>query len=605
MFSGPAFGRGLLPAIVRHGGRGAVLAAVILASAWRVACAAPNARSAIDYAEQAVRMMEAGDLRGAALAIRQGQAAEPGSGVLRDMSGALLTLTGSLDDADAAWKAVLADRPADPLATYGLGLVELARGNRTRTLELMDLAGRTGRRDCCMLVSRYAEWLNAPDRVRGSVPLPDSLAVSARGLDGIAAARRGDHATALAALDFAMDGLPGDAFAEPPGLLMTFEPGQPLRSGTGPLPSSFSPVITDPPDAYSGIVLLKPDRVGDDLGYVVFRIDDDRRTIVNSSPYTMAWNTARVPNGVHHIEISVYDSQGVLSTRATRDVRTFNRGGLEQGEGDPRVEQVRSALWQILTPLPSRLALAYAAAECARALGQGAAEERYLFRAAAIEPGFADVRRRLVAVAQARATEPIWRGPADAPVVALTFDDGPKPVFTDQLLAVLAREGVPATFFVIGRHVTAYPDLTRRLMEAGMQIEDHSYTHSNLTILPEREVERELVRTMATVEAACGKIPRYFRPPGGNTNVEVRRIAAQWGLTPCMWTVDGDKFESQGGEALANYMVNHAAPGAILLLHNGRSTTIDALPRIIGGIRRRGLTFVTLDELLRRSAARN
>jgi peptidoglycan/xylan/chitin deacetylase (PgdA/CDA1 family) len=359
-------------------------------------------------------------------------------------------------------------------------------------------------------------------------------------------------------------------------------------------------VIADPPGAVSGVVILAPDQSGPEAGYVVFRIDDDRRTIVNTPPFRLLWNTARVPNGLHHIEISVYDREGVLSTRATRDVRTFNRGAVQQDDLDPGVGEVRAALWRILTPLPSRLALAYAAAGAARALGQTAAEERYLFRAASIEPSFADVRRRLVAVARARATEPVWRGAPDAPVVALTFDDGPKPVFTDQLLAVLAREGVPATFFVIGRHVTANPDLTRRLVEAGMQVENHSYTHSNLTILPPREVERELVRTMATVEASTGRIPRYFRPPGGNTNVEVRRIAAQWGLTACMWTVDGDKFEGRGGDRLVNYMVSHAAPGAILLLHNGRPTTIDALPRIIAGIRSRGLTFVTLDELLRR-----
>jgi len=194
----------------------------------------------------------------------------------------------------------------------------------------------------------------------------------------------------------------------------------------------------------------------------------------------------------------------------------------------------------------------------------------------------------------------LWRGASNDPVVALTFDDGPKPGVTEMLLNVLTTEKVPATFFVIGRHTTANPDLVRKISEAGMQIENHTYTHPNLTILPTAAVERGLLKTIASVRSATGKHMKYFRPPGGNLNSEVTKLAAQWGLTPVMWTVDGESLENGTPDRLIDYILQHAGPGAIILMHNGRMTTIQALPRIIEGLRKRGLGFVTIDQLVER-----
>ena len=90
---------------------------------------------------------------------------------------------------------------------------------------------------------------------------------------------------------------------------------------------------------------------------------------------------------------------------------------------------------------------------------------------------------------------------------------------------------------------------------------------------------------------------RYFRPPGGNVNEDVSRVAARLGLTPCMWTINGEALENGSPNRLIEFIVGRSTPGAIVLLHNGRMTTVEALPKIIEGLRKRGFEFATLDQI--------
>jgi peptidoglycan/xylan/chitin deacetylase (PgdA/CDA1 family) len=386
---------------------------------------------------------------------------------------------------------------------------------------------------------------------------------------------------------------------------MTFEPGTPLRYGSPPLPTGNGLAGKRGQQAnkpYSGVITLSPDQSGSDVGYVVFKIDGGLTSMANTQPFKYVWDTAKVSNGSHKVEIIVYDKAGQIMDRAQRDLRTSNADAPASQTQDQtaRSEQIKSVLWQALTLRPSRHMLAFTGAEAARSAGDMASMQRYLEQAAALEPDYKDTRSRLNALNHCIAEPALWRGASNDPVVALTFDDGPKPGVTEMLLNVLTSEKVPATFFVIGRHATANPDLVKKISDAGMQIENHSYTHPNLTILPTAAVERELLKTIASVRSATGKHMRYFRPPGGNLNNEVTKAAAQWGLTPCMWTVDGESLENGTPDRLIEYVLQHAGPGAIILLHNGRMTTIEALPRIIEGLRKRGLGFVTIDQLAER-----
>jgi peptidoglycan/xylan/chitin deacetylase (PgdA/CDA1 family) len=196
----------------------------------------------------------------------------------------------------------------------------------------------------------------------------------------------------------------------------------------------------------------------------------------------------------------------------------------------------------------------------------------------------------------------LYTGRSDEKLVALTFDDGPKPGVTEPLLDLLTAEHVRATFFVIGRHMQEYPALAKATAAAGMEIANHSYTHRSLTSLTPFEATREMLQTQAAVLALTGQLPRFVRPPGGNWNNRVAAIAREWGLTPCMWSVDVFDSEIISARKVAEAVLTQVKPGSIILMHNGKVSTLQALPTILKELRSRGYHFVTVTELAKRVA---
>lgn len=197
----------------------------------------------------------------------------------------------------------------------------------------------------------------------------------------------------------------------------------------------------------------------------------------------------------------------------------------------------------------------------------------------------------------------LHRLPGDAPMVSLTFDDGPNPHATPLILDVLKREQVRATFFVLGRHADRWPDLVRRIAEDGHQLGNHGYFHHKLHRRGPAYVREDLTRgTEAIARASGGVQPRHFRAPHGFRNPWVTPIAATLGQRTVGWTLGvWDSARPGAGEITRRALAGMRAR-SILLLHDGdgydaeadRLQTADALPRIIDGLRARRLGFVTL-----------
>jgi peptidoglycan/xylan/chitin deacetylase (PgdA/CDA1 family) len=196
------------------------------------------------------------------------------------------------------------------------------------------------------------------------------------------------------------------------------------------------------------------------------------------------------------------------------------------------------------------------------------------------------------------AFRPAGESPAAPLPVALTFDDGPWPHTTGQILAILAQRRAPATFFVVGRQVQRYPQLLRRELAAGMVVGTHSYRHpQRFNRLPARRVREEIIRGRRTLDR-LGVRPVGFRPPGGAASATVVAAAEQLGLRTVVWSVDpADWQPGTTADQLVRRVLAAARPGAIVLLHDGggdRSATVAALPAIIEGLRHLGLTLTTL-----------
>jgi peptidoglycan/xylan/chitin deacetylase (PgdA/CDA1 family) len=196
------------------------------------------------------------------------------------------------------------------------------------------------------------------------------------------------------------------------------------------------------------------------------------------------------------------------------------------------------------------------------------------------------------------------RLPGPDPLVSLTFDDGPNPRATPAVLDALRREGVPATFFVLGRHAERWPELVRRAAAEGHQIGNHGFFHRKLHRRSPAYVRDDLTRGTDAIERAAGVRPRHFRAPHGFRNPWVTPIAASLGQRTVGWSLGVWDSARPGAEVIAARALAGMQAGSILLLHDAdgydpdgdRMQTAEALPAIIDGLRRRGFRFTTLPD---------
>ncbi len=190
-----------------------------------------------------------------------------------------------------------------------------------------------------------------------------------------------------------------------------------------------------------------------------------------------------------------------------------------------------------------------------------------------------------------------FQGDPKKPLVALTFDDAPHPMYIPLVLDALRRTGAKATFFVIGRNAVAYPYFVRDLGKAGHEIANHTYHHVRLPALSEARVRDELGRTNALLEKITGERVRYFRPPGGQYSKATLRIASSLGLTTAFWTDDPADFNNPQPLALEQRFLKRLRPGGIVLLHDNAQSTIPVLTDFVNDARGQGIEFVTLETL--------
>ena len=562
----------------------------------------------LTLAESALAKIAKADYAGAAQQINRALKTSPEDVNLHILAGALLLHTGDGAHARIAFQNALSCDPEDALARYGLGLTHLSNSDRGSALSEFARAERNGGdKSYLLLARRYAQWLGGAQVAIGGAALPDTLSGAEHALDGMSAMQGGDARRASEEMEQAQAALPGDPIVEPGGVLMTFEASHPLTVGANPLPNELiAGGLAAPLPAQkglSGVVEVAPEDAGASVAYVSYELDGRSLGLVNTRPFALNFDTRAVANGWHTLSILLYDNQAVEMRRITRRIRAFNpQNGISAAS--ERILRLRGGLWQTLALRPDRFACAYTLGLAQHKMGNVGAARHWFARACAVRPDSSDARRNMIACGGlAIGGEAMWGGLPDEKVVALTFDDGPKPGITEPLLELLTRMQVPATFFVIGRHVMEYPDLTRQIDASGMEIANHSYTHRNLTKLPPDEVAREVMQTQTAVQAVTGKTPRYLRPPGGNWNGSVANVVRAWGVTPCMWTVDVYGSEVIGAQQVADAVLAQVKPGSVILMHNGKLSTLQALPTVIKELKRRGYAFATVDALARRLAA--
>ncbi len=211
----------------------------------------------------------------------------------------------------------------------------------------------------------------------------------------------------------------------------------------------------------------------------------------------------------------------------------------------------------------------------------------------------------------------VWSVETDRPFCALTFDDGPDPEFTPRILEILARHNVRATFLAMGYNAVRHGRLLQEVVEAGHEFGSHTWSHITLPSATPQEVRAEVERGIRAVESRAGGKVRFFRPPHGRVTEAAVRAAADLGQDIVAWSVTRGELRWRDPDLVASHVVGALGRGDIVDLHDGigratfnrggehaarlrrrRVTEIEALPRILEGVRAKGLHAVTLSELL-------
>ena len=191
-------------------------------------------------------------------------------------------------------------------------------------------------------------------------------------------------------------------------------------------------------------------------------------------------------------------------------------------------------------------------------------------------------------------------------IVALTFDDGPSPQYTEQVLGILEAKQVPATFFLVGENIDKYPAVAKKVYEQGHEIGNHSYTHFAMAFMTPQRIRAEISVTAEKIFRLTGATPATFRVPYGWYSPFLPQITSQNNLEIIGWNIDSLDWKKPGVNSIVNNVVGNIEPGSIILMHDGsneenipnRDQTVAALPQIIDSLREKGYIFLTVSELL-------
>ncbi|HJV44739.1 MAG TPA: polysaccharide deacetylase family protein [Bacillota bacterium] len=196
--------------------------------------------------------------------------------------------------------------------------------------------------------------------------------------------------------------------------------------------------------------------------------------------------------------------------------------------------------------------------------------------------------------------EVVWKIDTQDKVVALTFDDGPSPKYTPQLLALLKQYDVHATFFLVGENVEKHPELVQQEVSAGHEIGNHTYTHTNINQLSAEQFHEEVKKTSEAIERVTGNKTHFFRPPEGARNEIMMKETAKDDLVTIMWDEDSQDWKKPGVNKIISNVLPHLKGGNIILFHDhAGEQNQKSLQKLIPELKQQGYRFVTISELMK------
>ncbi|MCC6483515.1 MAG: polysaccharide deacetylase family protein [Armatimonadetes bacterium] len=500
---------------------------------------------------------------------------------------------GAFAEADKAFdEAIKMNAPGD-ICAYGKAVCSLARRDFGAARSRLPSSGKWVQTEDLQALSAYIDVLRGggPDRVRNEPAFVQMAAY--------ASLRAGDLPKAEALLS-SVKRRTEPVAALDSGLGFSMDPAAPVHyvSLSNAASEILGQVQAGPLTGFSGVVRLRADRSKTPgAEYVQFMVDDSVIGIVNAPPYEISWDTSRVANGVHTVTMRSQTGAGYVLGETSQQVMVTNvapsPGAPITG---PAADRLIQALWELLRLGPCHTWNEYELGRIAEQSGRSREAMLHYERVLASEPFYRDAGSRWKSLTRFSALETVWKGKGTDHSIAVTFDDGPNDG-TESLLEAVSASGVRATFFIVGSQARRYPDLLKKIAAGGHELACHSESHRSMTQLNTEEFIRELFGPISIIHELTGQIPRFFRPPGGHLNAVARRTAAEFGLTPVMWTTHVGPYEGGPVATMEQYAAAKVQAGSVLLLHNCEPTTLKAFPAMIANFRSRNLKMVGISDL--------
>jgi polysaccharide deacetylase family sporulation protein PdaB len=243
---------------------------------------------------------------------------------------------------------------------------------------------------------------------------------------------------------------------------------------------------------------------------------------------------------------------------------------------------------------------------CALIVGVGSAGVPLQAEALQTEPMIRVPQSVLVLTEPQSGSEVVWNVDTDQKLIALTFDDGPNPVYTPQILDILQQYQAKATFFVLGKRVRMYPKIAIREVNEGHEIANHTFDHHFLKNVSPEKLREEIRQTEEAIFDVTEQMTHVFRPPGGLYNDALIELSHEDHFRVVMWSwyQDTRDWQKPGVEKIVHTVLSNVHNGDIVLFHDmeGDCTqTVEALKRILPVLKEQGYEFVTVTDLLRRA----
>lgn len=330
-------------------------------------------------------------------------------------------------------------------------------------------------------------------------------------------------------------------------------------------------------------------------GYAVEVIDDEGRPAAPTRHYNGA-QTAELTADLDSLRLNPEQELRVVvdSTNGLLD-GGLSVAGLEVFRADPHVLGLRPAFGSVAASQLAELARRPRKAVLPRL---SVRDGSLCGRVHELDAGWYLVQERLDAMAEDGRM--IRHGSRESGAVALGFDDGPHPLYTRQILEILARYDARATFFCTGLTVSAMPADVARIAEAGHCVGNHTWSHPYLPDLTPSELREQVDRTSEAIIRATGERPTVVRAPYGALNPRLLDMWADYDEKLVHWDVQADDWAMPGADYIAQRVLTEIQPGSVVLLHDAggdRSQTVEALPRIVEGLLERGLDLITVPEM--------